>query len=90
MKSKKPHVIKLFSYFIVMIVLTVLAFCLVMISDLSTNLLIIALLTFACIQIVIQLQVFMELTEKEGRYRITSIVGGSFIALLTIFFLLLL
>lgn len=32
----------------------------------------------------------MDIEEKEGRYRVTSLAAGGFIALLTIFFLSLL
>ena len=72
-----------------MISLTALSFYLVLFHLISPPFLIILLVTFALIQIFIQLDRFMDIRE-EGKYRLTSLIGGSFVALLAIIFLILL
>ncbi|MCA0170941.1 cytochrome C oxidase subunit IV family protein [Bacillus sp. RAR_GA_16] len=76
--------------FILMIALTAIAFSLVLFQLISPPFLITLLLLLALIQIIIQLDRFMDIREKEGYYRLTSLVGGSFVALLTIMILILL
>nr|WP_255648101.1 cytochrome C oxidase subunit IV family protein [Pseudalkalibacillus hwajinpoensis] len=73
-----------------MIALTAIAFSLVLFQLISPPILIILLLVLALIQIIIQFDRFMDMREKEGYYRLTSLIGGSFVALLTIIFLILL
>ena len=76
--------------FLLMIALTAIAFSLVLFQLISPPILIILLLVLALIQIIIQFDRFMDMREKEGYYRLTSLIGGSFVALLTIIFLILL
>lgn len=90
MKKENDHLTKLSIMFVTMIILTLIAFYLVSSDWMPNNVLPYVLLFFAVIQVVIQLVLFMDIKEKEARYRITSVLGGGFIALLTIFFLALL
>ena len=76
--------------FVLMIVLTVLAFFLVLFHLISPPFLIMIIIFFALIQIIIQMDRFMDIREMEGKYRITSLIGGSFVAILAIIFLMLL
>ncbi|WP_377888663.1 cytochrome C oxidase subunit IV family protein [Alkalihalobacillus sp. R86527] len=90
MKKENDHLTKLSVMFVTMIVLTIIAFYLVNSDWISNKVLPYLLLFFAVIQVLIQMVLFMDIKEREGRYRITSVVGGGFIALLAIFFLALL
>ncbi|QHA92421.1 cytochrome C oxidase subunit IV family protein [Bacillus sp. N1-1] len=89
-KYDKKEIRKLFLSFILMILLTALAFFLVLYHLISPPFLIVFIIFFALIQILIQLDRFMDIREKEGEYRLTSLIGGSFVALLAIIFLILL
>ena len=70
--------------FILMIALTAIAFSLVLFQLISPPFLITLLLALAIIQIIIQLDRFMDIRVKERYYRLTYLIGGSFVALLTI------
>jgi heme/copper-type cytochrome/quinol oxidase subunit 4 len=89
-KYTKKEIRKLSLSFILMILLTALAFFLVLYHLISPPFLIVLIIFFALIQILIQLDRFMDIREKEGKYRLTSLIGGSFVALLAIIFLILL
>ncbi|MCA0990896.1 cytochrome C oxidase subunit IV family protein [Guptibacillus hwajinpoensis] len=89
-KHTNKEIHKLFLSFLLMILLTALAFFLVLYQLISPPFLIVLITFFALIQIVIQLDRFMDIREKEGGYRLTSLIGGSFVALLAIVFLILL
>ncbi|WP_273852166.1 cytochrome C oxidase subunit IV family protein [Guptibacillus spartinae] len=90
MNKQKKEIRKLSLSFIFMILLTAVAFILVLYHLISPPYLIILLIFFALIQIFIQLDRFMDIREKEGTYRFTSLIGGSFVALLAIILLILL
>ncbi|WP_270179159.1 cytochrome C oxidase subunit IV family protein [Alkalihalobacillus sp. CinArs1] len=87
MKKENDHLIKISVMFVTMILLTLIAFYIVYSEWISNEFLPYVLIFLAMIQVVIQLILFMDIKEKEGRYRITSVAAGGFIAVLTIFFL---
>ncbi|WP_226657225.1 cytochrome C oxidase subunit IV family protein [Guptibacillus hwajinpoensis] len=90
MNKHQKEIRQLSLSFLLMIALTAIAFSLVLFQLISPPILIILLLVLALIQIIIQFDRFMDMREKEGYYRLTSLIGGSFVALLTIIFLILL
>ena len=89
-RKKRKEISKLTFYFILMVGLTALAFYFVLSNLISPPFVLLFLFLFALIQVVVQLDIFMDVREIEGRYRITSLIGGSFVALLAIVFLILL
>lgn len=87
--AKPPSVTKHILSFVVMIVLTAIAFYLVANDVMSIQLLIPILIGLAAIQVVLQLYIFMHLDQKGQTFPIFFMVVGIAIAVISVLGILL-
>lgn len=81
--AKKPSLLKHFLSFAFMIVLTVIAFYVVMYDVVDKSMILPLILVLASIQVLLQLFTFMHLDQKGSAYYTVFIVFGILIAVIS-------
>jgi cytochrome c oxidase subunit 4 len=83
-ESEKKDTRQLYVSFVLMLVLTALAFVAVASERIPAGFAVPFILLLALIQFVLQLVIFMHLNEKDSEYPILFVFSGLFVAILTI------